>query len=177
MNPLDSEEMFYLTLANPNPTSGKNKQGSWYRVSFELTPDEHQMFMDAETKGMVIECACIVVYRNEEQRKECDPNTVDAFTGKTDNELKGGPLSVRSDALARDEEFHEYLKVRQPGYVVYEKEGVKVTDPVEISRVFIRDACNVQSRKELDHNEVAGKKFLSIVSDFTKWRAQTLDVV
>jgi len=55
VNPLDSGQLFQMTLANPNPTSGKNKDGPVYRVSFEFSREEWLAFMDANTKGMVIE--------------------------------------------------------------------------------------------------------------------------
>jgi hypothetical protein len=63
-NPLERDQPFSLTLRNPNPRSSKTKEGPVYRVSFELTPEEWQMFMDTNTQGMVVECVATVTHRN-----------------------------------------------------------------------------------------------------------------
>ncbi len=55
MNPLDTGEEFQIEVMNPNPSSSKTKDGPKYRVSFEMTQDDWQCFMDANTNGMVLE--------------------------------------------------------------------------------------------------------------------------
>jgi hypothetical protein len=61
-NPLDFHDIFHIELMNPNPTSSKTKDGPMYRVSFELADRESwSQFMDANTKGMVINCAMQVM--------------------------------------------------------------------------------------------------------------------
>lgn len=70
-NPLERDKPFPLTLANPNPRSAKTKDGPVYRVSFELSQEEWQLFMDTNTQGMVLECAATVTHRNE-----CEKNFV-----------------------------------------------------------------------------------------------------
>jgi hypothetical protein len=158
MNPLVEGNAVYLTLSNPNPTSSKTKDGPKYRISFEVLQDEWQVFMDADTSGMVLECKCLVTNATgkEEKKPERDPNTVDALSGKTDKEaaeLKGGPLSQRSDTLARDTDFWGYAKLKN----------------AEEARDFIRGYCKVESRKMLDHNEAAAERFKSLLSDYTRW--------
>lgn len=54
-------EAFQLSLRNPNPRSSKGKEGPTYRISFEVSQDDFLMFMDADTSGMVLECAAVVV--------------------------------------------------------------------------------------------------------------------
>ena len=54
-NPLETGELFALELMNPNPSSSKTKDGPVYRVSFEMEQEAWQMFMDANTKGMILE--------------------------------------------------------------------------------------------------------------------------
>ena len=55
MNPLDVGEKVYIELMNPNPSSSKTKAGPVYRVSFEMTQEHWQMFMDADTPGMILD--------------------------------------------------------------------------------------------------------------------------
>ena len=59
MNPLEGTDAFPLTFANPNPSSSKTRNGPVYRVSFELTQEEWQYFMDTDTAGMVIDAMCM----------------------------------------------------------------------------------------------------------------------
>ncbi len=55
LNPLDRPgTVFDFAAMNPNPTASKTKLGPVYRVSFEIEQDLWQMFMDAETKGMIV---------------------------------------------------------------------------------------------------------------------------
>ena len=72
-NLLEHNEEFSLTLANPNPSSSKTKEGPRYRVSFELTQEEWQLFMDTETSGMVLECQAVVTHRNIKNEQELKP--------------------------------------------------------------------------------------------------------
>jgi len=165
MNPLEGTETFYLSLSNPNPTSSKTKDGPKYRVSFELSQEEWQMFMDTETAGMLIECACQVAHKNEEQTKR-DPETVDALTGMTDKELKelrGGPLSQRSDSLAREYDFMRYVVAHDDDIT-----DMGMMTP-EDCREFIREYCNVDSRRYLDHFPEAGQRFKDLLSDYIRW--------
>lgn len=169
MNPLQKPDTFYLTLANPNPTSSKTKDGPVYRVSFELSQAEWQNFMDAETKGMVIECACQVAHKNEPEPQR-DPKTVDAFSGKTDAETKGGPLSVRSDRLARDMTFHRFLETIEKTWCDRrEKDGELWVD---VARDYIRERCHVKSRAELDHDKAAADKFRKLISSYVHWATE-----
>ncbi len=61
MNPLNSPgEVFDLGLMNPNPSSSKTKDGPVYRISFEVERETWDLFMEAETKGMLIAAkACV----------------------------------------------------------------------------------------------------------------------
>lgn len=67
MNPLDHiGEVFRLSMMNPNPSSGRNKAGPWYRVSFEIDEEAYQQFQRArELAGMVIETYMTVAALNE----------------------------------------------------------------------------------------------------------------
>lgn len=153
MNPLYDYEPFQLTLANPNPSSSKTKEGPVYRVSFELTRDEWDWFMEAETKGMVLECEVTVSHRNE----PAAPGEVIPVADRHTKHIKGGPLSQRSDALARDPEFQAWLRAAYPGFMSPDEPSV------EAARRFIRARCGVETRAELDHNMDAAKRFQDTV--------------
>jgi hypothetical protein len=89
VNELDTGKV-YLTLGNPNPSSSKTKLGACYRVSFELPQDEWQLFMDSETKGMVLEAQCIVTHSN------------------TPDKPKGGPISKNAGMLCQEPEANAF---------------------------------------------------------------------
>lgn len=62
MNPLDcAGQVFDLELMNPNPSSSKTKDGPRYRISFEVQRETWDLFMEAETAGLLIAAkACVV---------------------------------------------------------------------------------------------------------------------
>jgi hypothetical protein len=62
-NPLDSDGQFFFTLRYPRPQFRASKKGPVYWVQFEMTPEEWGWFVDANTTGMVIECAGQVASR------------------------------------------------------------------------------------------------------------------
>jgi len=72
LNPLDRPgDVFDLELSNPNPTSSKTKDGPVYRVSFEVTRDTWDWFMETDTKGMLVAAkACVVDLGEEAQALE-----------------------------------------------------------------------------------------------------------
>ena len=96
MNPLDSpNQLFTLELFNPNPTSSKTKVGPVYRVSFEMSKDDWQQFMDANTAGMILEMQGRV--------QESHPVT---------EKPKGGPISKNAGMLCQEPEANEFAKLR-----------------------------------------------------------------
>lgn len=62
VNPLQHPgEVFDLELVNPNPTSSKTKDGPIYRLSFEVPRETWDLFMEADTKGLLIAAKATVV--------------------------------------------------------------------------------------------------------------------
>ena len=54
-NPLDTTGvLFDFAGLNPNPTFSKTKEGPVYRVSFEVTQDLWQLFVDGKTQGLIV---------------------------------------------------------------------------------------------------------------------------
>ena len=140
LNPLDSGDEFAIELMNPNPSSSKTKDGPKYRVSFEMTQDDWQCFMDANTSGMVLEMT---------GRATVIPATKIDLPEKP----KGGPLSKAAAMLCQDDKANEYAGI------------LGHTDFKEL--IYAR--CCIQSRAELDHDKEAAKEYESIKSQFIRW--------
>lgn len=67
---------------------------------------------------------------------------------------KGGPLSKNAAALCRDEEFWAFS-------------GMKTE---EEATAYLRHYCGITSRRELDHNEEAARKYHQLKSEFLEWQ-------
>lgn len=61
-NPLNTPgQIFDFDFRHPNPKSRKSKDGPVYKLEIEIDQDTWQLFMDADTTGMVIAAkACVV---------------------------------------------------------------------------------------------------------------------
>lgn len=116
LNPLDKPGTpFDIELMNPNPSSGKNKQGSWYRVSFELTQEDWQMFMDAETKGMLIGARCTVITNDQLEAINQEPKPEKGPHGNEARILvSSGFFAIRQvwDAFGGDSAYQDWVRDR-----------------------------------------------------------------
>jgi hypothetical protein len=139
-NPLDSNKPFDFSGMNPNPSFSKTKDGPMYRVSFEITQDTWQNFVDANTKGMILAGRLFVCNEGlevEEQTKPAEKNK--SITKKEDD--KKGPYGefaahlyrdgffmnphVRS-LLGTDENYQEWTRL-QPCVVTGQHDYVELT--------------------------------------------------
>ena len=146
-NPLDTGEIFSLELMNPNPTSSKTKAGPMYRISFEVERDAWDLFMAANTNGMVLEFQGRVT------------ETAKKPIGKiAEKKVKGGPLSVECAMWCQDDLPNAYAEIQ--GYAYTGREPFKS---------MIYDQCRITSRAELDHNETAAYHWNRIKNDFITW--------
>ena len=144
MNPLDTGEVFSLDFMNPNPTSSKTKEGPKYRVSFEIEREPWEMFMDAETKGMVLEMQGRVTAKNEPMP----------------DKPKGGPLSIKAAMLCGERNFQKYVEGQ--GQLYPEWQGFTPRD-------YICKWCGVTSRAYLDHDARAATEFECLSTDYFMW--------
>jgi len=155
-NPLESEGEFQMSLSNPNPTSSKTKHGPVYRVSFELTQDEWQQFMDCETMGMVIECVGRVTHRNDQVG-----TAEDGFSFEQCRKPEKGPYGQEAKALVlsgfftaptvwkaigTDEEFREWIQ-QQPCIVCKDKDWVEKLGEGRCEAAHVLRAGGKPSRK------------------------------
>ena len=129
---------FSLSLANPNPTSSKGKDGPRYRVSFELSQEEWLWFQDAHTTGMIIEATCVVSSSSPRPRQQ---------------------IGYRLDAirLSRDEDFQDWIL----GQVSTEL----TVSPEKAAAEFIKSYCGVNSRSELDAPE-ASESYRQLLEEY-----------
>ena len=72
--------------------------------------------------------------------------------------LKGGELARSAHWLCQKRAFWKYLS----------KDGSCVPD-ADAAKVAICELCGVESRAELDHNQAAGDRFLTLRTDFEVW--------
>jgi len=140
VNPLDTGEEFTIEVMNPNPSSSKTKDGPKYRVSFEMSQDQWQCFMDANTNGMVLwftgQATVIPVTKMDLPVKP-----------------KGGPISKAVAMLCEDEKANEY--------------AVYHGHPSFKDMVYAQ--CCIESRAELDHDPEAELEYIKLKSDFMRW--------
>lgn len=177
-NPLERDLPFQLTLANPNPTSSKTKDGPVYRVSFELTQEDWQLFMDAETKGMVIEVFhAQVSHRNGDEAEPGASSSVQEEEGKPDvagkeEKPKGGALARSAGLLCNNVDFQRFASLYT--YVESDDSGNQWTQAYQVSehgaKMFLYHACKITSRRDLDHSESARKRFSSVMEKYRFWR-------
>ncbi|SDL78225.1 hypothetical protein SAMN05661010_02537 [Modicisalibacter muralis] len=87
--------------------------------------------------------------------------------------LKGGPQSKRAAAVGRNPRFRLYLDYRRR-----RANGLSTsqlpdgTHSEQDVADFIRSACSVSSRAEIDHNDRARAMLDRIVADYQRWERQ-----
>ncbi len=148
MNPLESEQPFSLTLANPNPKFRPRKDGDRWFIEFEVTAEEAAYFLDPniDRTGMVIEAIhCEVTHQHEKPK---------------DEKPKGGPLAELAGMWSKDERFWEWMTMQQlpptgGEWRLINNEGA--------ARSAILKVCEIQSRRELDHDARARRVFEEVI--------------
>lgn len=75
-------------------------------------------------------------------------------------EKKGGALSKNAAMLCKDPQFISYLNNVKPGRAWNEV----------AARAYVLSVCEIQSRRELDHNQRAAQRYTSFVKGpFLEW--------
>lgn len=145
-NPLLTDQPFSLTLANPNPSARKTKGGPVYRVTFELTPEEHAWFMECETTGMVLECQASVAHRNT--------SLFTAEVAERTLPVKSKLPAIVIDAVRLCQEPKFWRFADSLGYQQNDNE-----EGVSFARRAMLAYCGIPSRKELAMNTAAVVRF------------------
>lgn len=88
--------------------------------------------------------------------------------------MKGGQHACRAAMLCTEAQFPLYLDYRRRTKNALEWEELPDgTHTAEDAADFIRHACGVQSRAELDHNAQARAMLYRIVKDYNRWKQIT----
>ena len=116
INPLDHPgKGFVMDLVNPNPTSSKTKDGPKYRVSFEVQQELWQLFMDADTSGMLI-AAKATVYTDEPEEPAPKPRGIAQNSGGyVASELHKSGFFINPrvvSALGTDDDYQDWVRQR-----------------------------------------------------------------
>ncbi len=148
MNPLDTGEVFEFEGLNPNPSFSKTKEAPIFRVSFEVTQEQWQDFVNANTSGMIVEAQMKVTEQHAIIKKP-----------------KGGKISKQAGIICKETEFQEYAK-----YVFDTIEPDVDHLAAEVTaRNLIYRVCNIESRSELDHNLTSKTEFMGLMQKFNRW--------
>lgn len=71
-------------------------------------------------------------------------------------EEKGGRLARQAGIMCHEVAFHQFVEVKDE----------------DAAAEFIRTHCGVLSRKSLDHNDAAARKFMELKADYDFWLRQ-----
>jgi len=87
----------------------------------------------------------------------------------------GGPQSKRAALLGTNPRFRLYLDQRRRHGQGLSREQLPDGTHTEADAAdFIRDACGVTSRAEIDHNPAAREMLDRIVADYQRWERRQL---
>lgn len=90
-----------------------------------------------------------------------------------DNAQKGGPQARRAAMLCQNKRFWLYLDHRWRAKNALEyRQFPDGTFKAAGAARWLRKACGIQSRAELDHNEQACEMLERIVADYQRWERQ-----
>lgn len=164
VNPLDTPGYeFELTLSNPNPQFRKSKKdGAIRRVSFEITKEAWDLFAEARTDGMILAGRFIVTTVNgvdwtgetiETPGNKIPIENETPTVAKTPRHWNVGSLCQSAIELCNEPRFQKYMGTRSEA----ETSG-------RLKQLF-----QIESRKEIDTNPEARKKFLELMREYWEW--------
>lgn len=158
-NPLESDGEFQMTVMNPNPSFKARRDGDHYWIEWEYSKEEWEWFTDPniDRTGMVLELTGVVTHRNQ---KKTPPET----------KQKGGKWSQQAGIMCGNPLYHSFLKEKYPKYWEYHyDEGPILVSAEDIAAAVTREILNIKSRKELDTNPEARKRFFDLMHHFNRW--------
>lgn len=80
--------------------------------------------------------------------------------------MKGGPQSIRAARVCSSDEFQQWMAL-----TINDDKNLLLSE--QFIEKWIKDVCQIKSRKELDHDSDALDRFNSLVmSPFNRWRGQ-----
>jgi hypothetical protein len=116
------------------------------------------MFMDCETKGMLLECACEVAHSNEPDKIAiAEESDAIALTNKP----KGGPISKNAARLCQDPWFQQWAV-----------KGTHRAPCGVTAKERLYEYCDIESRAELDHDPEAAQRYEEMKGYFIRFCQQ-----
>lgn len=89
--------------------------------------------------------------------------------------IKGGQQARRAAMLCQNKRFRLYLDYRwRAKHNLTQQQYPNGTHQLTGATRWLRTACGIQSRAELDHNEEARAMLERIVADYQRWERQQL---
>jgi len=149
VNPLDTGEIFQFEGLNPNPSFSKTKDGPVFRVSFEVTQEQWEDFVNGNTAGMIVEAQMRVTEQHV----------------KPEEKPKGGKMSIQAAMMCKEPDFQEYA-----AYVfdTIEPETKHIIDEATAKNLVYRK-CLITSRSELDHLDESAKLYGELMAAYNVW--------
>ena len=120
-----------------------DSSGAW--VKFQVTPEDLDSFRGL--KGNVFD----MLLANMEQ-------TIGDIT------KKGGQMSKEAAKICKEPHFQAYASKY---YQTKHSKIVPVTEDIAVSMLYER--CKVATRKDLDHDDLAKKRFIMVMSKYRNW--------
>lgn len=132
------------------------------RVSIDIDPIHRADFFALFSRiDMPVALAPLVA--NFEQIKPAEDKTTSDLVPDLvpHDKPKGGELAKWAGILSNDSVFWEWANEVDDCLPLYNEAD---------AAAYIRDACNIESRAELDHNPEAAKIFREMMREFDDWK-------
>ena len=171
MNPLDkANARFNFAGTNARVQARNGKDGPVYRVSFEVDQITGEMFMGANLTGKIYGGQLMLIdpdtyyptaigqeptFAETEHRREVPME---------DCPIKGGNRSKDAAMLCQYRQFQEFAS-QQSGNDVCEENAVS----------YLKWRCQIDSRKELDHDPEAEARFRILYREYGNWLSRVAD--
>lgn len=81
--------------------------------------------------------------------------------------VKGGKWSIQAGIMCSNPKFQEFLKLTY--WVLWETSTLGKDSEMEIAAIMIRALCKINSRKKIDTNLDARKRFMDLMGKFNRW--------
>lgn len=180
MNPLETDDEFSISLRNPNPSFRALKSGDVYRVDFELSKEEWEYFTDPniDRAGMVLEMTGMVTHRAPKPSVVAisDVPATPLPVSSESAPVKGGKWSQEAGKMCNNPLFQEYMRYKFPDYWRHSDSMEKFLEKQDCASGAMKEILNIESRKDLDTNPEARKRFMDMMNKFNLWSLEKLIV-
>jgi len=153
--------------------NGGCKVTFWLAESSDLDAFRAMTVRKGNTAGQRLACALVEIGDDEKPVPGGVPLNESSDHIFTAEKPKGGPLARLAGQWCQSPDFIAWLRgtTEQDEWMAARGDAESVPYP-EIVAELIRRRCGVTSRAELDHNDLAARKFHTLLRDpFMAWQA------